>query len=192
MLPLGPILFAIVTAALTFIEYDFLLGLGWHPIYAPTFDWPSGLALGPYGFVMTATFIVSGVLMSLLGLRLFLDLKPGAASRTGSILLACAGLALAGLAFTADPTIRSTPATWHGRLHDISFVVLGLTLMPSMSFLGKAFRGDPRWHNFGIYTWITVALCIPAFALKSAAFYVFLFAVLLWTELIAWRVIKTA
>jgi hypothetical protein len=36
------------------------------------------------------------------------------------------------------------------------------------------------------------ALVFPTFALKGAAFYVFLFAVLLWTELIAWRVIKTA
>jgi len=187
---LGPLLFVTVTIALTLIKYDFLRGLGWDPVYAPTFDWPSGLALGPYGIVMTATFIVSGVLMSLLGLRLFLDLKPGAASKAGSTLLVCAGLALAGLAFTADPTIRSTPATWHGRLHDLSFVLLGLTLMPAMLFLGAALRADPRWHTYGLYTWITAALAIPTFALKGAAFYVFLFAVLLWTELIAWRLMR--
>jgi hypothetical protein len=149
---------------------------------------------------MTATFIVSGLLMSMLGLRLRADLstgsrrrlKPGAASKAGSALFVCAGLALAGLAFTTDPTIRSTPATWHGRLHDLFFVLLGLSLMLSMLFLGAAFRADPRWRGYGLYTWITAALAVPTFALKSAAFYVFLFAVLLWTELIAWRVIKTA
>jgi len=106
----------------------------------------------------------------------------------GSALLVVAGLALAGLAFTTDPTLRSTPATWHGRLHDLSFVLLGLTLIPSMLVLGKAFRDDPRWRGFGVYTWITAALAIPTFALKGAAFYVFLLAVLVWSELVAARV----
>lgn len=187
---LGPVLFVTVTAALTFIKYDFLRGLGWHPIDDPTFDWPSGLALGPYGIIMTTTFIVSGMLMFLLGLRLHADLKSGFASRAGSSLLACAGLALAGLAFTTDPTVRTTPATWHGRLHDLSFVLLGLSLMPSMLILGKAFRDDPRWRKYGLYTWVTAALTIPTFALKGAAFHVFLFAVLLWTEVAAWRLVK--
>ena len=191
ILLLGPILFATVTTALTFAKYDYLRGLGWHPINDPTFDWPSGLALGPYGFIMTATFIISGLLMALLAWRLKADLKPGLGSAAGSILLALAGLALASLSFTTDPTIRSTPATWHGRLHDLSFVLLGLSLMPSMLILGKAFREDTRWKRFGTYTWITAILAIPTFAFKGAAFYIFLLAVLLWTELIAWRLVKT-
>ena len=29
---------------------------------APTHDWLSGLALGPYGWVMTAAFVVAGLL----------------------------------------------------------------------------------------------------------------------------------
>ena len=73
---LGPILFAVVLTTLTIIKYDFLLSLGWDPINAPTFDWPSGLALGKYGFVMTATFIISGLLMFIFALRLKADLKP--------------------------------------------------------------------------------------------------------------------
>ena len=62
---IGPVLFAIVLTALTFIKYDFLLSLGWHPINDPTFDWPSGLALGRFGWIMTATFITSGLIMTL-------------------------------------------------------------------------------------------------------------------------------
>jgi hypothetical membrane protein len=185
---LGPILFAGVLAILTIVEYDFLLSLGWHPIHDPTFDWPSGLALGKYGWIMTATFIISGMLMMLLGIRLLLDLKPAPASRTGSTLMVFAGLALAALAFTTDPTIRDTPATWHGRLHDLSFVLLGLTLFPAMIVLGFAFRNDERWKNLSIYTWGTILLAAPAFALKGAAFYVFLFAILVWNEVVAMRV----
>lgn len=184
---IGPALFAFVLVALTIAEYDFLLNLGWHPIHAPTFDWPSGLALGRFGWIMTATFILSGMLMMMLGIRLFLDLAPAPASKSGSTLMMFAGLALASLSFTADPTIRDYPATWHGRLHDISFVLLGLTLFPAMIALGFAFRNDERWQNFAIYTWGTLALAGPAFFIKGAAFYVFLFAILVWNEVAAIR-----
>ena len=184
---LGPILFAIVLTVLTIIQYDFMRGLGWHPINAPTFDWPSGLALGSHGIVMTATFILSGLILFLFALRLKSDLKPAFASQAGSALLALSGLVLAALAFTTDPTIRITPATWHGQLHDLSFVLLGLALLPAMLILGKAFQADPHWRGYGIYTWLTAAFAIPAFIIKGVAFYVFLFSILLWNEIIAWR-----
>jgi hypothetical protein len=184
---LGPILFASVLAILTFVKYDFLLSLGWHPINDPTFDWPSGLALGKYGWVMTATFIISGLLMTLFAYRLFLDLNPAFSSRLGTLLFAFAGIALAMLAFTTDPTIRETPATWHGQLHDLSFVLLGLTLFPAMIILGFAFRNDEKWKSLSLYTWLTLCLAVPAFALKGAAFYVFLLAILVWNEVAALR-----
>lgn len=187
---LGPILFALVLAALTFVKYDFLKTLGWHPINDPTFDWPSGLALGEYGWVMTATFIISGGLMALLAFRLFLDLKPDPASRAGAALFVLAGLSLAALAFTPDPTLRTTPATWHGRLHDLAFVALGLTLFPAMIVLGFAFRQNEEWKHLSAYTWLTLTLAAPAFALKGAAFYVFLLAILVWNEVVALRLNK--
>ena len=184
---LGPILFALVLITLTIVQYDFLRELGWHPINDPTFDWPSGLALGLYGIVMTVTFIISGLLIAILALRLKTDLKPAATSQAGSVLLVLSGLALAALAFTTDPTIRSTPATWHGRLHDLSFVLLGLTLFPSMIVLGFAFQQNKSWKRFSLYTWLTVACAIPAFILKGAAFYIFLLAILFWIETLAWK-----
>ncbi|HNH25661.1 MAG: DUF998 domain-containing protein [Anaerolineales bacterium] len=184
---IGPVLFAVVLVTLTFVKYDFLLSLGWHPINDPTFDWPSGLALGRFGWIMTATFITSGLIMTLFARRLFLDLKPGTASKLGTTLMAFAGLFLATLAFTTDPTIRDTPATWHGQLHDLSFVLLGLTLFPAMVVLGFAFRTDERWKNLAVYTWGTLALAGPAFFIKGAAFYVFLFAILAWNEIAAIR-----
>jgi Protein of unknown function (DUF998) len=196
LIQFGPILFGTVLIALTAIQYDFMRGLGWHPLNDPTFDWPSGLALGKYGYVMTATFIICGLLIIALALRLKADLsrasrhrlKPAATSQAGSVLLALSGLALSTLAFTTDPTIRNTPATWHGILHDLSFVLLGLTLFPAMIVLGFAFRTDERWRDLSLYTWASLAFAIPAFILKGAAFYVFLSAVLAWYEVLAWRV----
>ena len=187
---IGPALFGLVLAALTLLRYDFLLSLGWHPLYAPTFDWPSGLALGDHGWIMTLTFVLSGLMMTLFASGLRLSLPPSRLTFASTLALSLAGLALAGLAFTTDPTLRSTPATWHGRLHDLSFVLLGLTLIPAMLLLGFAFRADAHWRGLSSYTWLTVALTGPAFALKGAAFYVFLLAVLVWSEVTAVRLYR--
>lgn len=188
---IGPVLFALVVTSLTVLKYDFLLSLGWHPLNAPTFDWPSGLALGDYGWIMTATFILSGFMMTIFASGLSLSLPPSRITFISTFILSLAGLSLAGLAFTTDPTIRSTPATWHGRLHDLSFVMLGLTLMPAMMLLGFAFHTDQQWKSLSLYTWITVALAFPAFWLKGAAFYVFIIAVLAWSEVVAGRLYST-
>ena len=182
---LGPALFGFVLTTLTILKYDFLLSLGWHPIKDPTFDWPSGLALGAYGWVMTLTFILSGLMMTLFASGLRLSLPRSRVTFFSTLGLSLAGLALAGLAFTTDPTIRSTPGTWHGRLHDLSFVLLGLTLMPSMILLGFAFRNAEYWKKLSFYTWVTVVLAFPTFWLKGAAFYVFMLAILIWSEVIA-------
>jgi hypothetical protein len=184
---MGPILFATVVTLLTILKYNFLLSIGWHPINDPTFDWPSGLALGDYGWAMTATFLLSGLMMAVFASGLRLSLPRSPLTFLATLALTVAGLALAGLAFTTDPTLTSTTRTWHGLLHDLSFVLLGLTLMPAMILLGFVFRQDTRWRNLSLYTWLTVALAFPTFWLKGAAFYVFMLAVLVWSEVIALR-----
>jgi len=149
----GPPFFGAVILLLTILKHDFLLSLGWHPLHAPTLDWPSGLAFGEYGWIMTAAFILGGLMLVLFASGLRPALPRLRSAMMGTRLLSLAGFALAGLAFTADPTIRSTPATWHGRLHDLSFVLLGVTLMPSMLVLGFAFRRSGQWRDLRLYTW---------------------------------------
>jgi hypothetical protein len=56
-----------------------------------------------------------------------------------------------------------------------------------MIVLGFAFRKNEKWKNLSTYTWLTLTLAAPAFALKGAAFYVFLFFILLWIEITAIR-----
>jgi hypothetical protein len=187
---LGPILFASVVTGLTVTQYDFLRGLGWDPIRAPTFDWPSGLALSPYGLWMTLTFLLSGLLMATFALGLRSALGKGTAPRIGTLGLLLAGCALTGLAFTTDPTLRSTPATWHGRLHDLSFVLLGLALLPSILALGWAFQTDARWQGFSLYTYATAALAMPTFVLKAGTFYIFLAAILIWSSAVATKLFR--
>ena len=179
---IGPLLFALAVTGLTIVESDFMRSLGWDPFHT-VLDWPSGLALGPYGWLMTAAFFVSGAAMIFFAYGIQLALKE----KLGTTLMIIAGFAMMGLVFTTDPTLGSTSRTWHGILHDSFFVVLGLTLMPSMLMLGLVFRRNEQWKNLSIYTWATVALAVPAFWLKGAAFYVFLLAILVWNEIIALR-----
>ena len=108
-------------------------------------------------------------------------------SRAAALLLLLAGVAMMGLASTTDPTIRTTSATLHGRIHDGCFVALGMTLLPSMLLFGWTFRSIPAWRSLSTYTWLTAAAAVPTFALKGAAFYLFLAGAIAWTLIVAWR-----
>lgn len=185
---IGPPLFGLTLFLLTVLQYDFMRSLGWRPLQV--IDWPSGLALGPYGIWMTVMFILSGGLMAIFALGLRTVLKNETASRVGTLSLLVAGCALAALAFPTDPTFRSYPKTWHGFLHDLFFVLLGIALLVSMLALGWSFRNDPRWKGYGIYTFITAAFGLPSFALKGVPFYLFLAAMLTWSFMLALKLLN--
>ena len=179
---IAPIVFAVVVTGLTFGEAKFMRSIGWQP-FGNVLDWPSGLAMGPYGWLMTINFFVCGALMALFAYGLKLALNDTWATA----FLMLAGFAMMGLVFTTDPTIRSYPKTWHGTLHDSFFAALGVMLMFGMLLLGRVFQKNEAWQNLSMYTWGTLALVIPTFWLKGLAFYLFLTAILIWCEVVAWR-----
>lgn len=156
--------------------------LGWNPT-GPVIDWPSGLAMGPYGWLMTITFFVCGALMAFFAYGLKLALQE----KLATTLLILAGFAMMALVFTSDPTIGRGQYTWHGFLHDAFFAVLGFTLMPGMFLLGRVFQKKEHWKYLAWYTWGSLALVIPTFWLKGVAFYVFLMVILIWCEVVAFR-----
>ncbi len=120
-----------------------MLSIGWK-LNAPL-DWPSGLALGPIGWIMTLTFLLSGILILIFTSGLRLGLPRVRPATIATRLLILAGIGMIGLVSPTDKTIRTTPATWHGRLHDGSFVVIGLTLMP----VTHGSRSHLWFHRFG-------------------------------------------
>lgn len=178
----GPVLFAVVVTGLTIVQADFMGTLGWHPL-GPVIDWPSGLALGPYGWLMTVTFFLCGALMAFFAYGLKLALHE----KLATTLLIISGFAMMALIFTTDPTLGRGPRTWHSLLHDGFFALLGFTLMPGILLLGRVFWRNEGWKKLSIYTWATLALVIPTFWLKGMAFYVFLLAILTWSLVIAFR-----
>lgn len=183
----GPVLFGSVLIVLTLLEEDFMRSLGWSPLSLTTTEWPSGLALGQYGYLMSAAFFLNGVMVVLFGLGLWKALPPTALSRIATLLLILAGIAMMGLTFATDAKMRNFPRTFHGRIHDGCFAALGSTLFPAMLVLGWVFRQCPFWRRLSTYTWVTAALAVPTFAFKGASFYLFLGAVLTWTVVVALR-----
>ncbi len=182
----APIMFAVIVIGLTIAEANFMRSIGWDP-FGNVLDWPSGLAMGPYGWLMTINFFVCGAMMAFFAYGLKLALRE----KLATTLMMLAGFAMMGLIFTTDPTHRSYPKTWHGFLHDSFFAALGVALMLGMLLLGRVFQKKDRWKNLSIYTWVTLALVIPTFWLKGMAFYVFLLAILIWTEVLAFRLRST-
>ena len=183
---IGPALFAVIVTGLTFAEANFMRSIGWDP-FGNVLDWPSGLAMGPYGWLMTINFFLCGAMMAFFAYGVKLALQE----KFATTLLMLAGFAMMGLIFTTDPTLRSYPKTWHGILHDTFFAVLGIMLMTGMLLLGRVFQKHEHWKNLSIYTWGTLALVVPTFWLKGMAFYVFLASILIWSEVVALRLRST-
>lgn len=186
----GPVLFAGVLAVLSFLERDFMVTLGWDPLTAATHDWPSGLALGPGGIVMTAAFIACGLLLVFFACGLWRAFHAAPASAFASVFLALAGLAMSILAFSTDPTNSRGPPTLHGRIHDAAFVVLGATLLVSLVAFGFVFRTEKKWSANAVISWMTAASIVPSFTAKGIAFYFFLASYLVWCEAAAVRLLR--
>lgn len=185
---IGPILFGGVLLALSVLEYDFMLGIGWRPVDDPAGAWPSGLALGPYGAAQTANFVMSGLLLCLFALGLHLEIATRRASLSpGPALLFVAGIAMALMGFRTDPIERVGARSLHGLIHDSAFVVFVLAFLAALFFLWWGWRRDARWRGHARYTLATGMLAVLFLLLPGAAYYLFFVTLLAWIEVTAIR-----
>jgi hypothetical protein len=187
---IGPVLFVVVLLALTAIQYGFMIGIGWRPLRDPAGAWPSGLALGPYGWVQVWSFVLSGLLLMIFAVGLHLGTTNGHNSRIGPALLFLAGMAMALMGFETDPIRRTGPRTVHGWIHDLAFVLFVLALLLTFFFLWRRLRKDPRWRSHARYTLVTGSLATLLLFLPDVAYYVFIANALAWFEVMAiqlWR-----
>jgi hypothetical membrane protein len=185
---IGPIIFAAVVATLTVLQYDFMMRFGWRPLEDPGSGWPSGLALGPHGWLMNGAFVFAGVLLMVFAVGLHRGLPQG--PKSGPALLFLSGLAMALLVFETDPIRRTGPRSWPGFIHDAAFVVFALALLLSLLFLWRRMNKDPLWQGHARFTLATALVCAACLVLPGVAYYVFLIVALLWIELTAFRLLR--
>src|SRR5215218_8670245 len=120
---IGPIVFGLTITVLTFLEYDFMVGLGWDPIQSSDVPWPSGLALGPYGWFQVANFVFFGLTLIAFAVGLHRGVRAsGRGLWVGPALLIVAGVAMVLLGFKTDPSESAVTQTWHGLMHSVAFL----------------------------------------------------------------------
>jgi hypothetical protein len=177
---LGPVLFVTVLLALTALQYDFMLGIGWRPLADPAGAWPSGLALGPYGALQDATFVVSGLLLALFSVGLSVGTIDGRNPPLGPTLLFVAGVAMALMAFETDPIQRIGPRSLHGLAHDAAFVLFVLAMLAALFTLWRKFRRDLRWRGHASFTLAAGMIAVLLLLLPGVAYYLFIVTLLTW------------
>lgn len=184
---IGPFLFVTVLALLSALEYDFMLGIGWRPVADPAGAWPSGLALGPYGAVQVANFVVSGLLLAFFAIGLHRGATDGRGSPFGPALLFVAGAAMALMGFETDPIRRSGPRSLHGLIHDVAFLIFVVAFLAALFCLWRRFEADASWLGHARYTLATGILAVLLLFLPGVAYYLFILTLLGWIEATAIR-----
>ena len=183
----APAVFGLGIVVLTVAQYDFMTGLGWRPFDDSSgVPWPSGLALGPYGWLQVLNFVLFGVLLIFFALGLHRGVSGG--SKIGPALLAAAGFAMVLAGFETDPDISDGPQTWHGLIHGLAYLLFVFSLLPVFFVLWRRLKRDPHWRGYDLFTLITGILYVVLFFVPGAvAFYLFLALVLVWIEVMALR-----
>ena len=138
----------------------------------------SQLALGPWGFVQIAAFLVTGALVIAAARGLRCALSPGRGTVWGPRLLVGfgAGMLIAGV-FVADPAFGFPvgtpdgpgPISWHGALHGVGFMVAMASWTAAMIVLAAGFiaRGDRAQAAVCVVALVTAAAVATAPSLGS-------------------------
>lgn len=188
----GP-LFLTTVALLTWAEAGYMHRLGWRYTKNNNVPWPSGLALGPDGWIQIVNFAITGQLVLTLvvgGLRHHLHRLSG---KIALALLTVLGAALTVSAFPTDhgAAAGKNPNTWHGWIHSAAFVGVAVPAIVGPVFVALALRRDPSWRPLPALSALVPPLLVGAFiaqhALHDVAFTGFLVIVFAWLAALAGR-----
>jgi hypothetical membrane protein len=138
----------------------------------------SSLALGDYGWVQSANFVVAGLLTLALSVGLRRALRLGKSSTWGPVLVGVWALGLLGAGvFVTDPVSGYPPGapdrlssnSWHGALHDL-FSLIGFVALAAACFVfGRRFAGRGK-RGWALYSAVSGGVFAVLFVLSSAGF----------------------
>jgi Protein of unknown function (DUF998) len=155
----GPF-FLISVGLNTWATIDYLRGLGWEFVGGGQVPWPSSLARGPYGWAQVATFVVTGLLIVILAVAVRDQLPHRRASSFAVVMLMLLGVALMLAAFRVDTPMLGggSPATRHGWVHGMAFLLIIATGVLAPLTMALAVRGDPSWRPIAVVSIAASAL----------------------------------
>jgi hypothetical protein len=193
----GPPLFAAIAILVTALEWDFLLKLDWSagPLDSPDAPWPSSTALGDYGFLTVASFLLLGVSVLALAVALFRLLDARRKVGPSLLVLLGAGLCLAAVRTDYRTAYGGGPDTWNGTVHVIALTVVFPAAVASILALAFQFRRDERWRPLSRYSLIAGLVALASIAASLAFgcnlfFWIFLGVVLAWLTLVSARALS--
>jgi hypothetical protein len=171
------------------------------PGFSLTHDAASLLDDGPWGWVQSANFIVTGLLLAAAAAGMRRVLADGRGSRWAPRLLLITGAGLIGGGiFHPDPSGGYPPGTppgasavssWHGMLHQVCGSAAFLALIVFCIIFARRYRalGQPRMAAF---SWLAGALCAAGVASGgmphgTLTLFIGVTIALLWAAVIATR-----
>jgi hypothetical protein len=189
----GP--FFLVSVGLnTWASIGYLQGLGWQFVGGGQVPWPSSLARGPYGWAQVATFLITGLLIVILAVAVRDRLPRRRASSFAVVLLAMLGVALILAAFRVDVPMLSggSPASWHGWVHGIAFLLIIATGVLTPLAMALAVRGDPGWRPIAVVSVAASALFVVFLLLPwgNATFLLAIVTLFAWIAAVAARLAR--
>lgn len=169
----APFVFLHGVVGICWVQRDFMAEFGWDRI-------PSGLALGPHGWLQVVDFIVFGVL--LLAFARAVEAVPARDrwDRAAHVLVGVAGVAAVFLAFKDDAEGAST---WHGAVHGAAYLTWLAAIVVSYPLTWRRLRAHSPWRAAPAWP-SAAALLLPATAVLlpnsgSASNYLFFTVVLM-------------
>lgn len=170
------------------------------PHYNPVSQAESDLAVGPYGFIMTANFVVRGLLSAAMLLVLVRIVIPSVRSRFGLLLFAL--WTASSFLLAVFPTdVVGSEHTLHGKIH-LGLALIGFAAIAlAEPLLSVSFPDTGPWaaarQPAQVIAWgtlLSVLLFIlvrPRWDIGGLVERVFLGFALLWMLIVAWR-LRTA
>jgi hypothetical protein len=189
----GPF-FLISVGLNTWASLGYLHQLGWEFIGGEEVPWPSSLARGPYGWAQIATFGITGLAIIAFAVALRDQLPRRRASRVAVVLLALLGVALILAALRVDTPMLSggSPATWHGWVHAVAFLLIIATGVLAPLTMALAVQGDAGWRPMTIASVAASALFVVFLVLPwgNATFLLAIITLFAWIASLAARLMS--
>jgi hypothetical protein len=142
---LAPAGLALVLLVLSFSERDYLRAIGWSPVRRTGTEWPSVLALGPHGWVLTVAFVATGALAVPVGWWLLISATQRVLY-AGSILFIVMGAGVMTVAFSADPP-TALRESWHAHIHNLAYPVLVVAAISSAALFSLVRSDERDWRG---------------------------------------------